>query len=889
MSRVEVGASYRLARRWRLKLVYQHNWRFGRRADERGLPGRPALHLVLSVARPPVVLGLAIGIIAALAPLPPMWSTAAPAGSAIRGRVDVRLPASPVGHRPDVSSLGGRAARATSDRRRTVVYLETAPQAAFEEPRQRRARIDQRNETFVPHLLAVTVGTTVDFPNNDTTYHNVFSLSTPRPFDLGRYAAGRSKSVTFDRPGIVRVFCDIHSHMSAFILVFSHRFFAVTDDQGRYTIEDVPAGTYTVSAWNEAVKSESRSVTVGPGGSEVGLDFILGRGGAMTPLWRSLSNRIFLASAALAVLSILAALWLINRSVTAQAELDIQRGLAEAGTLVDEYRRLSLSQLAQAARLIADLPKFKAAVELDDPPTVAPLAEDYRAQLGADLIVVVGRGGRVLAREGVGGVEAPARSGPVGGDVVSGRPDISFLPGPDGILQLVTVPIWIDPSAPDVLGTLSVGVSLDSAFAARIKRLTDSDIVFAWEGRVRAGTLQPRWTETMDALLQGGRPGRVQLGEEEYDAIVRPLVAPDSADPPAPATRPGRGDPGVVVVLRSRTERLKPLRALHGALALIAVIAVLMATLLSYLVARTVTRPIRAIAATMRDMASSGDLTRRALAPSTRWDDEDARVLAATFNAMTGSISRFQREAAQRERLSSLGRLSTVVAHEIRNPLMIIKAALRTLRRSEFADADTSAAVADVDEEVRRLNALVNEVLDYARPIKFAVAPASLSAVCSEAMAASGADGGGASCDLRLGPEADAIVTDSERLRQALINVLANARQAVASRPLPSGAGGPPWMAASPDIELATRATADGRVRITVRDRGPGIDAATLARMFDPFFTTRPTGTGIGLAITRNIVEGLGGTIRASSQPGAGTEITLDLPRCASSDQGPTP
>jgi hypothetical protein len=77
----------------------------------------------------------------------------------------------------------------------------------------------------------------------------------------------------------VRVFCDIHSHMSAFILVFSHRFFAVTDDQGRYAIEDVPAGTYTVIAWNEAVKSESRSVTVRPGGGDVELDFTLGRGG----------------------------------------------------------------------------------------------------------------------------------------------------------------------------------------------------------------------------------------------------------------------------------------------------------------------------------------------------------------------------------------------------------------------------------------------------------------------------------------------------------------------------------------------------------------------------------------------------------------------------------
>ena len=93
--------------------------------------------------------------------------------------------------------------------------------------------MDQRNETFVPHVLAIVAGTTVDFPNSDQTYHNVFSLSKTRSFDLGRYAVGRSKSVRFDRPGIVRVFCDIHSHMSAFILVFSHRYLSVVDDEGR--------------------------------------------------------------------------------------------------------------------------------------------------------------------------------------------------------------------------------------------------------------------------------------------------------------------------------------------------------------------------------------------------------------------------------------------------------------------------------------------------------------------------------------------------------------------------------------------------------------------------------------------------------------------------------
>jgi hypothetical protein len=134
--------------------------------------------------------------------------------------------------------------------------------------------MDQRNETFVPHVLAITTGTTVDFPNSDKFYHNVFSLSKARSFDLGRYPTGNSRPVRFDRPGIVRVFCDIHSHMSAFILVFSHPFFALTDADGRYRIENVPPGAYGVIGWNEGTPSDPKTVAV-PDRGVVELDFTL--------------------------------------------------------------------------------------------------------------------------------------------------------------------------------------------------------------------------------------------------------------------------------------------------------------------------------------------------------------------------------------------------------------------------------------------------------------------------------------------------------------------------------------------------------------------------------------------------------------------------------------
>ncbi len=236
----------------------------------------------------------------------------------------------------------------------------------------------------------------------------MFSLSPTKPFDLGRYAVGRSKSVKFDRPGIVRVFCDIHSHMSAFILVFAHRHFAVTDDEGRYRLDNVPPGTYTVIAWNESAPSESRRVVVPEAGAtwkptsrsaadEHGHQPRRSRKAHAMSLFSSLTNRIFFGSALLAVGSIAIAIYNVNVAVTRQAEQELRRGLDEAGTIIEEYRSVLVEHFTREARLIADLPRLKAAVDTNDPKTVQPMADDYQRQLTADLLLVTGRQGQTLA------------------------------------------------------------------------------------------------------------------------------------------------------------------------------------------------------------------------------------------------------------------------------------------------------------------------------------------------------------------------------------------------------------------------------------------------------------------------------------------------------------
>jgi signal transduction histidine kinase len=572
-------------------------------------------------------------------------------------------------------------------------------------------------------------------------------------------------------------------------------------------------------------------------------------------VFSSLTNRIFFATALLAVLSIGVAIYIVNRAVTKQGALDLQRAIDEAAAEVDLYRKLSFETFTRDARLIADLPKLKAAVDTGDPATLEPIAREYQQIAGAeDLFAIADPSGRVLVRLGTSDVpdEALAAAATIGRTEATERDE--FWPEQHGILLIKSVPIWIDKGQPDVLGTLILGESLDYRQASRFKARTNSEIAFGVNGVIKAATLpEATWTQLAMLLGTPGVRSSISLNGEDYLAYANPL------GPSGP-----RGQP-IGIVLSSQTERQQFLGQLHTSLGLTAVVAVLVATLFSYAVARTVTRPIEAITSTMREMASSGDLTRRIpVSPDGRWQDEDARLLATTFNSMTDSIEKFQREAAQRERLSSLGRLSTVVAHEIRNPLMIIKTSLRTLRREDAGAGQAQTAAKDIDEEITRLNRIVTEVLDFARPIKFDLAPADLNALAKDAVRAAGAAEGTAQIRLELDPAIPAVTTDAERLRQALVNILGNAFQAVAGR--------------QADVRLRTFRVDPRRLAIVVSDNGSGIAPEDMPRLFDPYFTTRRTGTGIGLAISRNIIEGLGGRITVSSARDRGTEVRIELP-----------
>jgi plastocyanin len=140
-----------------------------------------------------------------------------------------------------------------------VVYLEGPFPAPATAP---VAQMIQKDLTFIPSLLPVQVGTKVEFPNLDDTYHNVFSYSAAKRFDLGRYRSDEKPvpSQVFDVPGLVTLHCDIHEHMRALILVVATPYFAMTDTEGRFRLTGLPAGRYTLKAWIDSKTTLERVV-----------------------------------------------------------------------------------------------------------------------------------------------------------------------------------------------------------------------------------------------------------------------------------------------------------------------------------------------------------------------------------------------------------------------------------------------------------------------------------------------------------------------------------------------------------------------------------------------------------------------------------------------------
>jgi signal transduction histidine kinase len=232
-------------------------------------------------------------------------------------------------------------------------------------------------------------------------------------------------------------------------------------------------------------------------------------------------------------------------------------------------------------------------------------------------------------------------------------------------------------------------------------------------------------------------------------------------------------------------------------------------------------------------------------------------------------LERTQKELIDRERLAALGALSASIAHEVRNPLGVIFNSVGSLRRLLKPSGDVALLLDIVGEEADRLNRMVGDLLDYSRPVRPSLEPVPLGPLLEEALAAArdqiGAPAEAVKVDIRIAAGVATVRADARLLRQALINLFLNAYQA-----MPRGG--------QLEVRATHRAQDTGAVaEVAIRDSGPGIPPESREKIFQPFFTTKAMGTGLGLAVVRRIVEGHGGTIVLASSA-AGAEFHLQLP-----------
>jgi len=286
---------------------------------------------------------------------------------------------------------------------------------------------------------------------------------------------------------------------------------------------------------------------------------------------------------------------------------------------------------------------------------------------------------------------------------------------------------------------------------------------------------------------------------------------------------------------------------------------------------RWLVRPIHVIGRST-EVISTGDLTHRV---PVRASDELGE-LAAAINRMAASLQAIQERLVRSERWAAVGELASYVAHNIRNPLASIRSAaqvgLEDLERKDWAQA--RECFQDIVQVVDRLERWTRHLLDWTRPVELRPSRGDLNALIREVVAFLRPKGEAKALrwELDLDESLPDLCLDWGQMEQALIALVVNAVEAC--RP-----GG--------TVRVASRRTPEGRVLVTVRDTGVGMSEAVRVKAFEPYFTTKPTGVGMGLPMAKKVVEAHGGTITIASQEGVGTTVTVCLP--GRSDDGSDP
>lgn len=546
---------------------------------------------------------------------------------------------------------------------------------------------------------------------------------------------------------------------------------------------------------------------------------------------------------------------------------------------------LQLEELGRTAELFAETPRLKAVAELGDPNTVAQLMSELEPGIGADLLVVADRAGRLLF--GAAG-ETPAALPPglLAADPVPGRPGArtGFVAIDTQVFRAASAPILV---GTDPVGRLLLGFRITGSYLATLKELIGSDVALVAGGRLVGATVgdaeRPdvaRWVAGDRGADPSGDPPEFAAGEERFlSAAVTPAAL-------GPASGGHRVRAVILSPIRRETEA-----ALHPVIRSFALLsgAVLVVTVgVGFFVSRGVTRPIAGLVQGTAEIGR-GNYDYEIAVPK----GVELRILATRFGEMSAALKEkvsqlgernrelelalrklreTQEELIRSERLAATGRLTAQLSHEINNPVHNILSSLQTALKRTPSGAESRELLETAHDEVERLARLTRQLLTAYRESAAAPdprAPLDLNALLREVASSSAELLRRNSIEVvhSFTGSLPPVLGSSDRLKQLFLNLIVNARDA-----MPRGG----------TLTLST-AAGGGTVTATVADTGVGIPAEHLDRIFDAFFTTKGkvSGTGLGLSVSYGIVQQHRGTITVASRPGEGAAFTVSLPTAA--------
>jgi signal transduction histidine kinase len=578
----------------------------------------------------------------------------------------------------------------------------------------------------------------------------------------------------------------------------------------------------------------------------------------------TLRAKLGLAFALFAAVPLAAALWPVSRALSRALEAEHAARL-EAATHAVEGELARLGEDAAAA--VGDLARSDEAEALarahaagtSGPAEEAERAGAWAQARGLEVLAVGEADGRVLSS-----AHLPGRAGDVDPELVelfqaapAGRavPRLVSRAGPEGVAPVVALVAWSAIPGEGAGLRLAGGREVGAELAGRLAALTGGAIA------VRAPGGEPLAEAAAPGAETAGLLGRLaaRLGRVGGAPRALPLGLPE-----APIAR-------IEVALASEglaRARAVVLLAFLGALAA----GTLAGAAVGRLLASRITRPVEALQAAAARVAG-GDLEARVGLVASG----EVGELVRAFDAMTGELARSRSRLAQAERIAAWREVARRLAHEIKNPLTPIAMSVETLReaherrRGDFGEIFDEGTRA-IAEEVRRLKRIVDEFTRFARlpaPERAPVAPGDLVAAV---LALFPEPPPGVTFAPNVDPGLPPVLADRDQVLQVLLNLVRNAVDA-----MPRGG----------TVGLTARRDGD-TVSFAVSDAGPGIPPEDLARVFEPYFTTKEGGTGLGLAIAHDIAEEHAGGLEATSEPGRGATFTLRLPLAATSPASPS-